>query len=443
MELTGTPIVVLGMLRSGTSSVAQALHKLGVHLGEPDELKPADVDNQDGYWEHLRLRGANDQVMMLLGMVTNHAKMIPSNWRDYERIDLHVARIKALLGKTFAGNELWGWKDPPTTLLVPMYEDIFSDLGLEPRYVICVRNPLDVAASMLRRGFNQSTEMEAIGVWLQYTLGALHATTGKKRIVICFHEFLSDPAKCLVPLVDSVPGWAPDTEAWQRVKAVPRKELNHGERDLKGVAKIAPSIIGKTFELCLEAGASPDAFNRGDFDTTIQTLWDEFQSWRLIHPSSPSPTSRFSLRWMVPGQQTPSQVFRDFVPSPIRESLSVSLDAPTGAMVFGELATTPGTVMVRSMTLIGQNGVRKEIRAEALGGVGFTKSEDVSLWTITGPGNHFAFQMPPGGEAEFVIEIAMDQNPIEVARIASAAGQENAFWRSKAASQGKPFSGTG
>jgi hypothetical protein len=41
---------------------------------------------------------------------------------------------------------LWGWKDPATCLTLAFWQTLLPHM----RYVICIRNPLDVAISMER-----------------------------------------------------------------------------------------------------------------------------------------------------------------------------------------------------------------------------------------------------------------------------------------------------
>ena len=48
-------ICILGMHRSGTSTVARAVNLLGVSLGEDAKMMPPSPDNPEGYWEHVEI----------------------------------------------------------------------------------------------------------------------------------------------------------------------------------------------------------------------------------------------------------------------------------------------------------------------------------------------------------------------------------------------------
>lgn len=49
------PIIVLGAERSGTSVVAEMVHRWGAYAGPPEKLHEADAHAPRGYWEFLPL----------------------------------------------------------------------------------------------------------------------------------------------------------------------------------------------------------------------------------------------------------------------------------------------------------------------------------------------------------------------------------------------------
>ncbi len=48
-------ICILGMHRSGTSTVARTINLLGAYLGEDEKMMPPSPNNPEGYWEHMEL----------------------------------------------------------------------------------------------------------------------------------------------------------------------------------------------------------------------------------------------------------------------------------------------------------------------------------------------------------------------------------------------------
>ena len=69
-------VLVLGMHRSGTSSVAGALVSLGG--AGPLHLLPPQLDNERGFWESSVLVALNDEILTAGG----------SNWRDWRAFNL-------------------------------------------------------------------------------------------------------------------------------------------------------------------------------------------------------------------------------------------------------------------------------------------------------------------------------------------------------------------
>lgn len=63
--MTKTAYVVLGMHRSGTSSVAGALSHLGA--APPASLMPPKADNPSGFWESERISDFNEEILNSIG----------------------------------------------------------------------------------------------------------------------------------------------------------------------------------------------------------------------------------------------------------------------------------------------------------------------------------------------------------------------------------------
>src|ERR1041385_2527931 len=138
---------IAGMHRSGTSMVAQLLHWCGIYFGPKDRLIPATPENPDGHWEYAPIVNLNDDLLNELGGGWDQPPKLESNWLlqpDVVRQKLAAAKIL----KEFDGHAHWGWKDPRTSLILPFWDDLCPTTKI----VVCLRNPLEVAASLYRRG---------------------------------------------------------------------------------------------------------------------------------------------------------------------------------------------------------------------------------------------------------------------------------------------------
>jgi hypothetical protein len=203
-------ICVAGMHRSGTSITAYVLSQLGVDLG-PEEtlLGPDAVDNPLGYWEQRGIIEVNDAVLERLGGPWTDPPRLRPGWATSTDLDDLRERARALLRSSF-GDRPSAWKDPRCSLTLPFW------LSVEPslRVVICVRDPLEVAASWARRGpgFDEPFALE---LWMEHTARALIDSEQIPRLVVHHEDFFRDldaQVRRLASFVDAEPASA-DTVA--------------------------------------------------------------------------------------------------------------------------------------------------------------------------------------------------------------------------------------
>ena len=145
------PIVaVLGMHRSGTSLCAHVLSCLGIDMA--DELL-VNGGNVKGHWERLELMALHDRMLALCnrGYYTPlHDLALPEAWWADPQIQTVKREILGFLQRRI-GAMPFGFKDPRTARLLPMWNQIFRELNLAPKFVLCLRNPAQVARSLRDR----------------------------------------------------------------------------------------------------------------------------------------------------------------------------------------------------------------------------------------------------------------------------------------------------
>ena len=152
MEVTKT-FVVLGMHRSATSLVARGLAS-EIFMGS--DYQPANEFNPEGYWEDLEFATLNDQILRDAG----------GSWSDppSERA-IQIAgryyknKLERLVTQRNEQHELWGFKDPRTTLTYRLWEPYLRN----PHLIACFRDPQDVSESLGKRdGFGVNRAMALI-----------------------------------------------------------------------------------------------------------------------------------------------------------------------------------------------------------------------------------------------------------------------------------------
>lgn len=187
-------VCVLGMSRSGTSLTARVLNLCGVELGAAEDLLAGGSANPGGMWEHVDFMLLNERLLKQLGGTWKDLPELPPGWQRSGELHSLREEARALVDR-FGGCRLWGWKDPRNSVTLPFWQELVPRM----RYVICLRNPVDVAASLRRR--NRMSAERALSLWLEYTDAALRHTEGGPRIVVSYEEYFDEwrvPAERIV-----------------------------------------------------------------------------------------------------------------------------------------------------------------------------------------------------------------------------------------------------
>ena len=191
--LNKTVVAVLGMHRSGTSSTAGTLVRLGG--AAPLHLVAAAADNETGFWESQVIVDLNDAILAA-GR---------SDWKDWRKFNLEEidaveadglrARAKAALAEEFGDVGLAVMKDPRMCRLMPFWAPVFEEARWSVRALLPIRSPLEVGWSLnCRDGIGS-----AYGclLWLRHVLDAEAETRGMARAVLDWPQFLGDGRKAL------------------------------------------------------------------------------------------------------------------------------------------------------------------------------------------------------------------------------------------------------
>ena len=181
-------LVVLGMHRSGTSALMRVLNLLGVELGAP--LLPPQPDNPTGFWEHADAVALNDRLLAALGSSWDDPQPLPGKWWTSDAARALRGDAVAILRSGLGPAPLVGLKDPRLCRLMPFWLPAFEEAGLEPLFVIAVRDPAAVAASLEAR--NGIGPWKAHLSWLEHVLGAEESSRGRARVVVDYERTLAD-----------------------------------------------------------------------------------------------------------------------------------------------------------------------------------------------------------------------------------------------------------
>ncbi len=179
-------ILVLGMLRSGTSATARSINLLGVPACVNSDLKSATEHNPKGHWESLSLYRLNRELLRQIG----RAWFCPPPV-ELAREGLFITPLEEgrRMFKAVHPTAQWVWKDPTTCLTLPFW---LAALTVSPVFVLVVRNPLEVAESMCLRWPQFSKEL-SLALWQRYMRHALAHIRGMPVFVTRYEDMLKDP----------------------------------------------------------------------------------------------------------------------------------------------------------------------------------------------------------------------------------------------------------
>ena len=157
------------------------------HMKETDaHLMKPNEDNPSRYWEHQLITDLNDEILSRLGGSWHEAPAFSQGWTNAPELADIRNRAQTLIEEEFATEKLWGWKDPRTCLTLPFWQGLLPPM----QYVICLRNPIDVARSLERR--NSFSLETGVNLWSTHVKSALEHSAGQPRIFVFYEDFIGD-----------------------------------------------------------------------------------------------------------------------------------------------------------------------------------------------------------------------------------------------------------
>lgn len=181
-------VVVLGMHRSGTSLLAGLLGQLGCDL--PANLMQGTDRNPKGYFESRALYLMHKELLDSAASRWDDWQPIWPNWFKSPRAGEFHDKAVELTAQEYGASRLLVLKDPRICRLVPFWKDVFADSGITPRFVLTLRNPFEVVASLNSR--DQISTDHGLLIWLRHNLQAEADTRGDKRSFVSYAQTMNN-----------------------------------------------------------------------------------------------------------------------------------------------------------------------------------------------------------------------------------------------------------
>lgn len=191
-------VCVLSLPRSGSSTVAGMLHRLGIDMGEGHFQEP-DKNNPKGYYEDLRFQLL---AKSLTGdrYGTRKAAYIPEK----------TQREYSTLIQERSAQSLWGFKSPRTVFILRHILPLFKQASIDLRFII-MRDIDAVTRSLIKHSeisyggrwrMTQERAAEVVQTWTNALREAVTLTDKEKTYCVLYEEILKDPQLAARRLAD-------------------------------------------------------------------------------------------------------------------------------------------------------------------------------------------------------------------------------------------------
>lgn len=190
-------LIVLGMHRSGTSSVTRLLNLAGAYFGPEGIATDANEENPKGFWERRDVRDVCDGLLEDGGfdwwrVADFDVDRVPEAARQ-ERVD-EFRRIVLQLD----AHRPWVVKEPRLCLLLPILRATLE----APVFIHVAREPLEIAESLAAR--NGFPIPFGLALWETYTVSAHAATAGEQNVLVSYGDLIDDPVGTTHLLVEQL-----------------------------------------------------------------------------------------------------------------------------------------------------------------------------------------------------------------------------------------------
>ncbi|MDE4175248.1 hypothetical protein PXK01_13880 [Phaeobacter sp. PT47_59] len=174
-----TALVVLGAHCSGTSALAGVLTRMGADLPQ----------------EPMHAAALNDALLASAGSSWDDWHEIDEDWYNSPLEQEYALQAQKMLTQDFGTSRLFVLRDSRICRLLPFWNAVMAQSGIEPHFVWTHRNPVKVAAALTRR--NGWPESHGLLLWLRHVLDAEAGSRGCKRSFVSCDGLLANWPKAV------------------------------------------------------------------------------------------------------------------------------------------------------------------------------------------------------------------------------------------------------
>ena len=192
-------LLVLGMHRSGTSALTGVLHDCGARIATNLIADQPEI-NRQGFWEDREVVEINDAVLEGCGLRWFDWRAVPQQTMQGLAAGPVGMRACTHLETQYSNQAVSVCKDPRFSRTLPFWQACLSKTDLHCHFLLCVRHPSEVAASLRARD-GLPLEYGHL-LWLVYNLDALRALDAESAQRVSYADLFDAPLGTLQNLID-------------------------------------------------------------------------------------------------------------------------------------------------------------------------------------------------------------------------------------------------
>ena len=190
-------LLVIACPRSGATALAGALAHAGALAGKTFVAAPA--GEPAATWQCAPLVALNDRLLATTGLRWDSLVAPPERWRERPGVKALAAEADAALVAEYGSAEHILLHDPRLVVTAPFWRERLEAAEFDVCAVIVVRRPVEVAASLAKRGPHAPEKTFAL--WLHSLGEAERGTRGMPRTLVTYDRVLDAPAGVLSHIV--------------------------------------------------------------------------------------------------------------------------------------------------------------------------------------------------------------------------------------------------
>lgn len=250
-------LIILGMHRSGTSSVAGFFQQSGWYFGPPNQSFDLHATNQKGFFERRDVVRLNDRLLDSYGASWITPERFPRTTEcpvDFLRHPEHAEAASII--EPARRNGHFFLKDPRMCVTLPFWLPLLRN----PFFLLVVRHPLNVARSLAAR--RDCGLAAGFALWERYTRDMFHHTQGHPRAVVHFEHIMADPAGVMTDMharINRANGGHLPLPSTDCAEQWFESDLVHHTADAQALANCAPEPVVRLYRDLLADGENAQA----------------------------------------------------------------------------------------------------------------------------------------------------------------------------------------